>query len=63
MGPEATEIDIHLRHTQMSEQQPGAEDRFGQQVKDGIDNNFAVDAKNAGADGYAPDTGYRCMSG
>ena len=56
MSPEATEFNVRLWHPRLGDEQPATENRFGQHVKDGIGDNFAIDAENTGAFGYAPDT-------
>lgn len=40
----------------MSEQEPEAEDRLGENVEDGVGDDLAIDADVAGPIGDAPDT-------
>jgi len=60
MGPEATKLDIALWQVGMGDEQPGTEDGLGEDIKDGIGNNFLVDIENAGTVSNTPDNWVGC---
>jgi hypothetical protein len=67
MSPEATKINTRLWNPRLCDEQPRTKNWFGQHIKNGIGDNFAIDAEDSGAFGYAPDTSYhrqsdRCVS-
>lgn len=55
MSPEATNINICLRQARVRDEEPEAEDWFGEDVENGVGDDFAVDAEDARAVGDAPD--------
>lgn len=56
VGPEATKLNLSLRHALVSEEQPGTEDGLGEKVEDGVGNDLLVDRHLAGAIGNTPNT-------
>lgn len=56
VGPVSAKLNICLRHVGMGQQQPGAKDWLGKNVKNGIGNDFSVNAGLAGTIGNTPDT-------
>jgi len=55
MGPEAVEIDVGLWKVDVSEQEPGTEDWLGENVKDGVGDDFLINVHVAATVGDAPD--------
>lgn len=55
MSPPATELDVRLWDAAVTQEQPEPEHRLGQDVKNGIRHDLAVDGSLAGAIGEAPD--------
>jgi hypothetical protein len=55
VSPEATEINIGLRHLCMSKKEPCTEDWLGKNVKYGIGNNLLVDIEDKRSVSDGPD--------
>jgi hypothetical protein len=55
MSPEATKINICLRDARVRDEEPETEDWLGKDIKNGVGDDFAVDAEDAGAVGDTPD--------
>lgn len=62
VGPEAVELNIALTQLGVSDQEPGTEDTLGENIQDGVGNNFAVNTDLAGTVGKTPNTIY-CQQG
>ena len=58
VGPEATEINVGLRHVHVGKQQPQTEDWLGENVEDGVGNDLTVDIDVARAVSDTPDTSF-----
>jgi len=54
VGPEAAELDLSLGHALVGEEQPGTKDRLGEQIEDGVGNDFLVNGHLARAVGNTP---------
>merc|ERR1739838_356565 len=57
LRPEAAELNVALRHALVGEQEPGTEDRLGEDVKDGVGDDLLVRVHVAGAVSNTPDDG------
>lgn len=57
LGPEAIELDVGLGHVGVGEKEPEAEDDLGEDVEDGVGDDFSVDRGDARAVGDTPDAG------
>merc|ERR1711977_679189 len=42
LRPEAAKVDVALRHALVGEQEPGTEDRLGEDVEDGVGDDLLV---------------------
>lgn len=56
LRPETTNAGLGARHGIVGEEQPEAEDGLGEDVKNGVGENLAVDADVARTIGDTPDT-------
>ena len=56
LGPEATNINVGLGHAGMGNEEPCTKDDLGENIEDGVGNNFAINADPAGTVGNSPDT-------
>lgn len=56
MGPPATELDVGLRDAAVAQEQPQTKDRLGQDIKDAVRQNLAIDGGLARAVGETPNT-------
>jgi len=55
VGPEATEVNVHLGGAGVGEQQPSTEDWLGEDVEDGVGDDLLIDVHLAAAIGNTPD--------
>lgn len=56
VSPEATDLNVGLRHVLVGKEEPKTEDWLGKNVKDGVGDDLSVNAGLAGAIGDTPDT-------
>jgi hypothetical protein len=54
MGPETTELNIAVGQFGVGDEQPGAEDGLGQDIKDSVGNDFLVNIEKTGTIGNTP---------
>ena len=53
--PEPAELDVGLRQAGVGQQEPKAEDRLGEDVKNGVSDDLSVHGQQAGTVSNAPD--------
>lgn len=56
MRPVAAKVDVGLGHGTMAKQQPETKDRLRQEVENGVDHDFGIDACFAGTISDSPNT-------
>ena len=55
VSPETTKVDLSLGNSSVGVQEPGTEDGLGEDVEDGIGDNFLVNIGNASTISDTPD--------
>lgn len=55
LAPESTDVNVGLGDALVGDEEPGTEDGFGEDVKDGVGNDLLVNVHVAGAIGDTPD--------
>lgn len=55
LRPETADLDVGLRHADVREQEPSAEDGLREDIEDGVGDDLLVDVHVAGAVGDTPD--------